>query len=494
MDPASLLVAEQVVSTTVEGAAVASIGIAQKTHPLSAAFSRITSENFLPRFDHSISVCNGRAYIFGGRVSDAELAGSEIHSIRLPLDQSNPKHTPDYRVVPALSNGENGEGDVPQSRAGHTAEALGDKIYMFGGCDVNGKPLDEGGRVSCYDTTSLQWSSIDIAQDAPYPSARYNHAATISEKPLPRSKQATGTLKNSTQAAVNKITELVTKSEPIKTPHGTLFVVSGRTEDGGKLLEDAWLFDIASARWTQLPALNSSLLTVPMIGLVDRRLYAINHRSNLEGEILSFDLPLTDTVEDAPFEKIDVAASIPQWQSVSFPTNALVPGPEARTGAGLLPITTGHGRVYLLYFFGEKLVIPTSTEDAKPSDDTPLYLSTLYTYQPSALPTTAAATKDATRSAINVDSGENSWAEVRVIPREEIGNESDGKSHPGPRSRFAYAGLGLENKGGGWMSAGLGKLMGKTEEDTESGYGVLVWGGKDARGEVTGDGWILRIR
>ena len=491
MDPASLVVAEQVISTTIEGAAVASVGIAQKTHPLSAAFTQITSENFLPRFDHSINVCNGQAYIFGGQVKDGELAGNEIHIVKLPLDQPNFKDVPDYRVVPALGVGENGEGDVPQPRAGHSAETVGNRIYVFGGQDGKGKPIEENGRVWCYDTISLQWSSIDAAQDAPYPTARYNHTSALSD--LPKPQHATSTLKDSTQAAVKKLSELVTKVEPIRTPHGTLIVISGH-ETNEKILDDAWLFDIASAKWTQLPAFNTSLSSVPTIGLVNRRLYAINHPSVLDGEVLSFDLPLTDTIEDAPPEKIDIATSIPQWQRISFPTNALVSGPEARTGAGLLPITTGHGRMYLLYFFGEKLAVPSSSKDSKPGDDNPPYLSTLYTYQPSALPTTAASTKDATRSAINVDSGEHSWAEVRVVPREEVGIESDGKSHPGPRCKFAYTGLGLENKGGGWMSAGLGKLMGKTEEDTESGYGVLVWGGKDARGEVTGDGWILRVR
>lgn len=494
MDPASLVVAEQVVSTTIEGAAVAGIAIAQKTHPLSAAFTRITSENFLPRFDHSISVCNGRAYIFGGHISESDLAGNEIHIISLPLQQLDTRDSPDYKIVPALGNGENGEGDVPRPRAGHVAQIIGDKIYIFGGQDENGTPVEENGKVWYFDTTSLRWTSVDPASGAPYPSARYSHAAAGSEKPLPAPEQPTGTFKSSVQAAVKKIPELVAKPEPVRSPHGTLVVVSGLAKDR-KPLKDAWLFDIAAAKWTPLPTLTASLLNVPTIGLIDRRLYIINHPSNLEGEVLLYDLPIKDAAEDQSAEERDVAAPKPQWQNVSFPTNALVPGPEARTGAGLIPITTGHGRNYLLYFFGERSMSPTPTgHDKRLSENSPPYLSTLFTYQPAALPRTAASTKDATRSAINVDSGEHSWAEVRVIPREEIGTESEGKSHPGPRGRFAYTGLGLENKGGGWISAGVGKLLGKTEEDTQNGYGVLVWGGKDARGEVTGDGWILRVR
>ena len=496
MDPASFVVAEQVVSTTLEGAAVASVGVAQKTHPLSAAFTQFASSNFLPRFDHTISVCNGRAFIFGGQISEQEVAGNEIHIVKLPIDQANAQDAPEYQIVPALSEGggEASEGDVPKPRSGQAAEVIGDKIYVYGGRGNDGKPLEETGRVWCFNTAALRWTSIDPVDSASCPPARYAHSVASSKKPVPQPETGSGTIKDSIQAAVKKLPELVSKAEPMKAPHGTLIVVSG-LDDNEKLLEDAWAFDVATAKWTPLPAFPSSLNSIPALSLVERQIYVINHPSNLEGEVFSFKLPITDMNEDAPQEKMEVAASIPEWQRSSFPTNALVPGPEARSGAGLLPITTGHGRIYLLYFFGEELKVPISSEEPKPSSsDNPGYLSTLYTYQPSALPSTAASTKDATRSVISVDSGEHSWAEVRVIPREEVGNDNEGKAHPGPRSKFAYAGLGLENKGGGWVSAGIGKMMGRTEEDTESGYGVLMWGGKDAKGEVTGDGWILRVR
>lgn len=72
MDPATFIVAEQAVSTTVEGAAIAGIGLAQSTQPLNATFTRITSEAFLPRSSHTISVVAGKAYIFGGEESAGE--------------------------------------------------------------------------------------------------------------------------------------------------------------------------------------------------------------------------------------------------------------------------------------------------------------------------------------------------------------------------------------------------------------------------------------
>ena len=72
MDPASLVVAEQTVSTTVEGAAIAGYGLAQSTQPLNATFTRITSEAFLPRSSHTISVVAGKAYIYGGEESPGQ--------------------------------------------------------------------------------------------------------------------------------------------------------------------------------------------------------------------------------------------------------------------------------------------------------------------------------------------------------------------------------------------------------------------------------------
>lgn len=72
MDPASLVVAEQTVSTTVEGAALAGYGLAQSTQPLNATFTRITSEAFLPRSSHTISVVAGKAYIYGGEDSPGQ--------------------------------------------------------------------------------------------------------------------------------------------------------------------------------------------------------------------------------------------------------------------------------------------------------------------------------------------------------------------------------------------------------------------------------------
>ncbi|KAL9124501.1 MAG: hypothetical protein Q9217_006171 [Psora testacea] len=72
---AAALAAEQVASTAVEAGVV--YGVAKPTPPLSATFSRISSEAFLPRLHHSLTIVNGQAYVFGGEMQDGELAGDE---------------------------------------------------------------------------------------------------------------------------------------------------------------------------------------------------------------------------------------------------------------------------------------------------------------------------------------------------------------------------------------------------------------------------------
>jgi len=102
MDPATatgLVAAEQVISTTVQGGAVAAYGLAQPTQPLAATFTRITSEAFLPRFNHSITAVNGQAYIFGGEIEEegeVKLAGDEVHIVSLPLKKAGNEGKPDY--------------------------------------------------------------------------------------------------------------------------------------------------------------------------------------------------------------------------------------------------------------------------------------------------------------------------------------------------------------------------------------------------------------
>ena len=221
MDPGTLVAAE-IVETTIEGAALASIGLAQKTQPLSATFTRITNGAFLPRFDHTLSVVSERAYIFGGKKENRSYAGNEIHIVTLPL-KTRDEGDADYKCVPAL--GEEGtEQKVPVARAGHSASTIGHRIYVFGGRGENDYSLDEKGRIWVFDTNSLRWSHIDPNPGSQYPQPRFNHGFVASEHPLPPGLD--GKLKvlgaHIQETVSNTIPKMVSKpSSPVE-PHGTL--------------------------------------------------------------------------------------------------------------------------------------------------------------------------------------------------------------------------------------------------------------------------------
>lgn len=467
MDPGTLLVAEQVISTTVEGAALASIGLAQSTQPLSATFTRITSEAFLPRSSHTLTVVEGRAYIFGGKTEKGDLAGNEMHIVTLPL-KTRTDGEPDYKCVPAL--GENGEGQtVPQPRSGHSACAVGERIYLLGGQGSGANALDEKGRIWVFDTKSLHWSSLDPKEDV-YPSPRIYAGCVASEHPLPPGSD--GKLKAlgaQIQETISKTIPIVVKKpSPPAEPHGTLFISNGLSSTSSEPLNDSWAFSVASQTWTKLPS--TPLLQTPdpsSLAIANNRLYLISSSSEIESEIHYLPLPKFLLLRSDSKNEDEESEPPSSWETIPFPTNPIAPGPRPRKGAGLLPLTTGNGRAYLLYFLGEK----SRTKAGATSQDgeAPIFWSDAFSYQPPASVPSPAGVKDSTRSTLGISTGEGTWAEVNVIANEEGRGklEEEGKSHPGPR---------------GWFGS-----------DVIGGAQVVLWGGVDGKGQTEGDGWIISI-
>jgi len=468
MDPATvtgLVAAEQVVSTTVEGGAVAAYGLAQATQPLSAIFTRVSSEAFLPRSNHSLTVVSGQAYIFGGKTEAGKLAGDEVHIVSLPLKKAGNEGKPDYKVVPSLGEGEDGK--VPGQRSGHTACAIGERIYVFGGASEEDKPIEEMGRVWVFDTNTLGWSYIDPASDASIPPSRYLHGGGSSEHPLPnKNASERAGYSEQLQSAIGKLPSLIGKGSTPQEAHGTL-VISGGFCSPSDVLNDAWIFNIVSRTWSSLPPSPSTSPYPPSLALTHKRLYLISSSSDLGSEIHY--LPFTkETYSDSRGEgEIGLTTGKDDWTTVSFPTNPLTPGPRPRKGAGLIPVTTGNGREYLLYFFGERASPPSG--EIQPSSEDPVFWSDVWSYQVPAQNMTAAGIKDATRSAMGIATGEGSWAEVKIVTVVE--GETEGKSHPGPRGWFASSPVGRDIDGGG----------------------VVLWGGVNGKKKVEGDGWIVNV-
>ncbi|KAL8910206.1 MAG: hypothetical protein Q9171_004504 [Xanthocarpia ochracea] len=466
MDPATFVVAEQAVSTTVEGAVVAGIGLAQSTQPLNATFTRITSEAFLPRSSHTITVVAGKAYIFGGEESPGSLADDNVHIIKLPAKKPTNPGEPEYKCVPSLGEGDDGKGKTPGARCGHTACAIGHRIYVFGGKDQEGKPLEERGTLWVFDTESLRWSGLEVSGDEPsqYPQARYGHSAVASEYPSPPSTTTSDTASYADQikSTVAKLPALVGKASPPREPHGSIIIARGFSTTSSGPLTDVWTFTVAGNIWSALPSL-PAMPVPPTLAYANHNLYTLGGSSDVGSEIHR--LQLHGDSREIPNKGI--RAERTEWSALPFPTNPLAPGPRPRKGAGMLPVTTGNGRLYILYFLGEKV---SKTDENKETE----YWSDIWSYQIPAVDIMPAGIKDKTRSMMGISTGEGTWAEVKVVPNEEGsgGLETEGKSHPGPRGWFASCALGKDFDGGG----------------------LVLWGGFNAKGETEGEGWIVSVK
>ncbi|KAL8721128.1 MAG: hypothetical protein Q9181_007774 [Wetmoreana brouardii] len=464
MDPATFVVAEQAVSTTVEGAAIAGVGLAQSTQPLNATFTRITSEAFLPRSSHTITVIAGKAYIFGGEESPGKLADDNVHILKLPAKKPINVGDPEYKCVPAL--GEEDDAKVPGPRAGHTACVLGHRIYVLGGRGQDQQLLEEKGKVWVFDTESLRWSSLESSQENPFPPPRYHHSCVASEHPLPNNNVSdTASYAEQIKSTVSKIPAMIGKASPPRELHGSIIICSGLSSSSDPMT-DLWTFTIATKTWSALP----SIPTVPFppnLAFTNNTLYTLGGPSDVGSEIHYLQLQPSTYKDARGTADLDLKAKSEQWSSRPFPTNPLAPGPRPRKGAGMSPVTTGNGRLYLLYFMGEKA---TKVEEEKEAE----YWSNTWSYQIPAVDVMPAGIKDKTRSLMGISTGEGTWSEVKVVPNEEGsgGLETEGKSHPGPRGWFASCALGKDFDGGG----------------------VVLWGGINAKGETEGEGWIISVK
>ncbi|KAI8180766.1 Tip elongation aberrant protein 3 [Colletotrichum sp. SAR 10_65] len=410
---AGAVVAEQVVSTSLEaGAAVA---VARPTQPLKVSLSQIATTPTddaslsLARSHHSVTVINHKACIFGGETADGQLCTTDFHVLSLPA-VTNGEPVAAYACYPAfaMQDVETGKTYIPAPRTKHAACARGQFAIIHGGADANGKPIEE----TClwlWDSESLKWTKIQGAsQIGKTLTPRFDHHIFFDH------------------------------AQDILVLHG------GRTAANQKASTETWLYNFDTLAWTELPAAPEAPTAA---AFVDNVLYTIGTDSDMSGAIHYMDLKSNATDREKPDALV--------WKTVNFPTNPLVPGPRPREGGALVPIDTGVGRHYLIYMFGKE-------EKAGEKD----YHSDIWAVQ---LPThgfTAAAVKDAIRDKLpRVESGEFSWAEVELVPTEEV--KTEGKAHPGPRGFF-----------------GAGSASGKS---------LIFWGGDSAKGKE-GDGWLLQVQ
>ncbi|AEO59758.1 hypothetical protein MYCTH_2030078, partial [Thermothelomyces thermophilus ATCC 42464] len=423
----------------------AAIAIAAPTLPLKICLTHLPNpapkgspHPALARSQHTLTVIRNKAFIFGGQDASGALCPPGIHTITLPAaptqEEGEEGGEPDagaaYTCYPpyTLQDASTGETLVPQPRAGHAACARGGRYLLVqGGRGADGRPVEEGNCIWQWDCEGLSWAKLRGPSQLGVEMApgRWGHWMFADED------------------------------------QGFLVMVGGKTRDdgggdGGGSEREAWMYDLHAAAWTTLPRLTARPLAAAYAA---GKIYII---SSGEGDIAPGDAKLGGMVHfldmrESPTEREKPGALA--WQSVRFPANPLAPGPQPRAGGALVPLRTGHGRVYLVYLFG------CSDEGGRKGEKE--YYSDIWTLQLPAQTRSAAAVKDKIREKLpRFESGEFRWAEAEIVPTEQIA--AGGKVHPGPRGLFAA-------------------------DACLDGHGVMLWGGINAKGEAEGDGWVLRL-
>lgn len=403
-----------------------------------------------------MTVVGEKAYIFGGVTSDGKLAATDIHVITLLSDTDAEKQSEtQYALLPALpasatggeaSNTQEGDSDaVPVARTRHAACAFNVCVAVFGGADENGDAIDEKGRIWLFNTAKSSWEFI---------------GPKLGEHDVPEARTE------------GKLFEC----------DNNLVLYSGFNK-AGEPLKDTWHFSYPNKTWTRLldaPEANTNASLTNGILWV---LTMAPDNNGLNGHIHSLAISSSASPNKST-----------SWTTQSFPTNPLTPSPQPRVAGGFLPVTTGHGRHFLLHFFG--VSPPTTKEDlpAASSESTLQVVDTqaavsaervqypdIWTLQlPSTTPgrkaswsqaLSAANLKDSIRSAFKADTGTNAWAEVDVQPPalDTLGDGDTGKVHPGPRAYFGC-------------------------DILKDGSTVMIWGGENAKGETESDGWLVSLR
>ena len=439
MEPAAVA-AFYAAETAVEGTVAGAIAVAKPTMPLKVMFKRVPTNTHLPRSSHSLSVINGKAYVWGGEIQARQPVDNDMHVFTLP---SSGVDEADYKCVPA--NPKELDGERPAPRVGHTAATISGRIYVFGGRGgPDMQPLQERGRVWCFDTLSASWSYLDPLHTNPYPEARSYHAAAATEHPLPSRNDHTINPVGSTDLDA----------------HGTIFIHGGCPASGR--LADFWAFDVAARTWSQLPDAPGPPRGGPCLIYAQNRLYrfgGFDGQNELGGQIDYLDIVSNTFNDKGGAGELCVSPQTGKWETVSFALDAQAPG--NRSVAGFQPVTTGQGRNYLLLFLGERDPSSRGHEGAGK------FWSDVWSYQLRSEVSTGASFKDATRRLIGVESWEGKWAEAQVsAPTTSDG----GLDHPGER---------------GWFASAPNKDL-----DASS---VVFYGGINGSNERLEDAWILTV-
>ena len=458
-------VAFEVVETALQGAAVGAIAVSKATVPIHCRFHRVESPSHaLGRASHTLNVIKGKAYVYGGESSYSENDGSmdimtlpsnlDLHDV---VDYQSVKPEPEsQRPLEAYSDTEPPAAtanSIPQPRAAHASTSVGSMLYIFSGRQPNqpsSSVLAEDGIIHSFSTTTNKWTTIN-----PHPTR------CTSGVPCPR-----------TYASLTSTPHPLPSQGSDITPSssGTLFLHGGY-DANNHLLRDVWTFDVSSRAWAQWPSLPDpgpeDVAGEGQIICMESRLWRVGDGF---GKMYSLAIVRDDADDESGKGELGVSPKSGEWEVFDFGATAAAEGekeveeqkgptsradelPLLRKGAGFVPITTGAGREYLLYFMGE---------DAPGS-----MVTDMWSFQVKSDKQSLASAKDTVRSKTGFNTGENAWARAEV-PQS---SKNDGV---------------LERPQGlSWFAADQWKDIGAGA--------VVMWGGKTQKGEVRNEGWIITV-
>ncbi|KAF2753127.1 galactose oxidase [Pseudovirgaria hyperparasitica] len=432
MDPIAATALAYTAETVVEGA-VGAYFVTKPTLPLKVHLEHVATGKNVERAHHSLNVIGTQAFVFGGRTSldsSSALASNEVTVLNLNTTEQT---TASVERVPCHTAEK--EQGAPAARARHTSVSARNKMFIFGGEDGQGKPVDEQGRLWVYDPATTSWLFLDPPPDTKFPSPRAGHASTASDD------------------------------------GNVIFIHGGRDADG-KLLDDTWAFPLDHGKWTRLSTAHEAARSSPSLAYAQNKLWRFGGVTTSGGENPQDVLQCLTLPQLEPFVQ---AGLEPQqehetsgWESVSAGEGATTGQGEDSSSRPLYPanrsmtalhhISTGQGREYLLVALGE--------DEAREVTGA-RYLHDMWAYQLPAAMLSGAGVKDAIRENIpKVDSFKGQWAPVEITSVD-IGDE--------------------ERKGGSWTGRGaFASAMTGTRQ-------FMIWGGIDEKGDVLGDGWIVKI-
>jgi hypothetical protein len=446
----------QQASSWVGGANAYAKGFFDPNRPLKATVREINGVT-LPRVGASICVIDGRAYIFGGDMENGQLADNTMHMVILPASGS---FEADYTTIapkPKVMGG-----PVPSGRKDHIAVVVGRLIYIFGG-QLPLKAKEEVGRVWVFDTKSRRWSYHDPAPDAPYPQPRFLHAAVASEEPGPQM----------TEGAIDEVEQEDDSVRRVPEPiddeaRGTIFIYGGKAikEEGQETLNDVWAFDIASRSWFTLPPppepVNAEL------ALSQSHLVRISD-STVEGatqlRVDSLDVSELFRIREVETRtsKLALPSLLSEWATIMFPTSS------PSTGIAVSNVSSPTGKEYLLLFLGTNSPEDPAEDEEKSSLEASSGMVALEI-------STGGGIRLAGTDDPEIDEGS---LVKRMVKVDSIMVDVYGD----PLESSTAMNIRLLGRKSFTFASG-------TEVD---GSHFIVWGGKDAKDRILGDGYMMTV-